>query len=105
MAEHAAERDAPHGWFADWDDEQEGDYGWQPCLETGQGHIPCFQVWFKTKAKCEEWIAANVIGVGWFPGDPENRPIPPGVTDQPEDVDPDEGVCGPCLRGEGMGDD
>lgn len=58
------------GWFADWDDEQQTDYGWQPCFETGQGHIPCFEIWFKTKAECEEWIAANVIGAGWFPGDP-----------------------------------
>jgi hypothetical protein len=59
------------GWFADWDDEQPQDgCGWQPCLETGQGHIPCFEVWFKTKAECEAFIADNVIGVGWFPGDP-----------------------------------
>ena len=59
------------GWFADWDDERAVDeYGWQPCLETGHGHIPCFEVWFATKAICEQWIADNVIGVGWFPDDP-----------------------------------
>lgn len=58
------------GWFADVDDEQDGDCRWQPCLETGQGHIPSFQVWFKTRAECEQWIADNAIGVAWFPGEP-----------------------------------
>jgi hypothetical protein len=65
-----AEKEARRGWFADWDDETTSGYGWQPCLETGQGHIPCFEAWFKTKAACEEWIAAHVIGVDWLPGDP-----------------------------------
>lgn len=65
------------GWFADWDDEATSEYGWQPCLETGQGHIPCFSVWFKTKAECEAFITESVIGVGWFPGEPtETRPTP-----------------------------
>lgn len=49
-------------WFADIDPEQEGTYIWQPCLETGQGHIPCLPVWFSSKAECEEWIRSNVIG-------------------------------------------
>lgn len=58
------------GWFADWDEDAITVGGWQPCLETGQGHIPCFQVWFATKVECEQWIADNAIKVGWFPGDP-----------------------------------
>lgn len=58
------------GWFADWDSEATSEYGWQPCLETGQGHVPSFEVWFKSEAECEQWIADNVIGVGWFPGEP-----------------------------------
>lgn len=51
----------PH-WFADVDDEQDGDYVWQPCLETGVGHIPCFEVWFNSKEACEDWIREFVIG-------------------------------------------
>lgn len=75
----AAERGLRRGWFADWDDEDTTGYGWQPCLETGVGHIPCFEVWFKTKAECEAWITENVVGVGWLPGDPtETRVLPPG---------------------------
>lgn len=53
------------GWFADVDQDQgDGDYRWQPCLETGTGHIPCFEVWFRTEAECVAWIEENVIGVG-----------------------------------------
>lgn len=75
-----AENGARRGWFADWDNDATNGYGWQPCLETGQGHVPCFQVWFKTKAECESFIADNVIGVGWLPGDPTGaRVISPGA--------------------------
>ena len=56
---------AQTGWFADIDDEQDGTDVWQPCLETGTGHIPSFEVWFPSKQACEQWIAKNVIGVGW----------------------------------------
>lgn len=75
------------GWFADWDQDQEGEYGWQPCLETGMGHIPCFQVWFKTEAECNAWITDNVIGVGWLP-DLEGWPrvTPPGLLDNYDPV-------------------
>jgi len=59
----------PRGWFSDIDKEQAGEYLWQPCLETGQGHIPSFEIWFKTKSECDAWIAENVIGVGWFEPD------------------------------------
>ena len=55
------------GWFSDYDDEAEEGYRWQPCLETGAGHVPSFQVWFSTKAECDAWIAENVIGVGLLP--------------------------------------
>lgn len=76
MTENSAESDS--GWFAEWDDEQtDTDYRWKPCLETGNGFIPCFQVWFKTKAECEEWIAANVIGAGWIYGDPTEISVTP----------------------------
>lgn len=51
------------GWFADWDTEAT-EKGYQPCLETGTGHVPCFQVWFYTKRECEQWIRENVLGVG-----------------------------------------
>jgi hypothetical protein len=52
-------------WFADVDDEDGvPPYVWQPCLETGTGHIPCFDVWFDSKEKCEDWIREHVIGAG-----------------------------------------
>jgi len=53
----------PH-WFADIDQDQPADqpYRWQPCLETGTGHIPCFEVWFPSKEDCEDWIRKYVIG-------------------------------------------
>lgn len=54
------------GWFSDVDAEADPRYQWQPCLETGQGLIPSFQVWFATKDECDAWIAENVIGVGWL---------------------------------------
>ena len=62
------------GWFADFDREAASEYAWQPCLETGVGHIPSFEVWFRTKAECEQWIKDNVIAVGWYPGDPSEVP-------------------------------
>lgn len=65
---------AGRGWFADVDREQTTEYRWQPCLETGKGHVPCFQVWFASEAECEEWIAENVIGVGWSQGEPSSLP-------------------------------
>lgn len=55
------------GWFGDVDPEAQSDYQWQPCLETGTGHVPCFDVWFATEAECVEWIRENVIGVGMLP--------------------------------------
>lgn len=60
------------GWFADVRQEPEdGPAGmWQPCLETGIGHVPCLDTWFTTRQACEEWIAANVLGVGMLPRDP-----------------------------------
>lgn len=87
MSEHAetAESGLRRGWFADLDATQGGDYQWQPCLETGKGHIPCFEVWFKTKAECEDWIAANVIGVGWFPGEPTDTRVTPPVEEAADD--------------------
>lgn len=55
--------DRDGGWFADVDREQTGEYVWQPCLETGQGHIPCFAVWFKTRAECEAYIRDTILPV------------------------------------------
>jgi hypothetical protein len=58
------------GWFADvparGDEEQppNSEHQWQPCLETGTGYIPCFDMWFQTKAACEDWIRENASGVG-----------------------------------------
>lgn len=74
--------DRRSGWFADLDHEQEGELRWQPCLETGSGHVPCFRIWFKTKAECEDWMAHIVIGAGWFPGEPTDLPVNPERCDQ-----------------------
>lgn len=52
------------GWFADWDAEASG---WQPCLETGEGHVPCFEMWFPTEEACRSWIQETVIGAGMLP--------------------------------------
>lgn len=49
-------------WFAAVDDNTPVPYVWQPCLETEEGHIPCFEVWFETQEACEEWIEKYVIG-------------------------------------------
>lgn len=76
------------GWFPDVDREQIGEYVWQPCLETGEGHIPSFEVWFNTEAECKDWIAVNVIGIGWYPGDEPAQP----TADLPVEPEPDGGV-------------
>ena len=45
------------GWFADTDsDAPDPSHPWQPCLETGVGHVPCFDIWFPTEAACVDWI-------------------------------------------------
>jgi hypothetical protein len=49
-------------WFADIDPEETSGYKWQPCLETGYGHVPSLPIWFGSKAKCEEWIRVHIIG-------------------------------------------
>lgn len=54
------------GWFADVDPEHDPPYQWQPCLETGVGHVPSFPIWFATERECLDWIAHNVVGVGMF---------------------------------------
>lgn len=58
------------GWFADSDRDATSEFKWQPCFDTDAGHTPSFQVWFVSKAECEKWIAENVIGAGWAPGEP-----------------------------------
>lgn len=55
------------GWFSDIDRDARVGFQWQPCLETGGGHVPSFQVWFATKKECDRWIATYVIGAGWCP--------------------------------------
>lgn len=49
------------GWFADIDEDAPGDTQWQPCLNLESGHIPCFEVWFKTEQDCLDWIRREVI--------------------------------------------
>lgn len=71
------QRSTEKGWFADRDREATEPHVWQPCFDTNQGHIPCFEVWFSTKAECEAWIAENVIGAGWSPGEPSTPPSTP----------------------------
>lgn len=56
------------GWFADVphrdDDEPEMLRDkWQPCLETGKGMIPCFDVWFATKEECETFIRDEITPI------------------------------------------
>lgn len=46
----------PAGWFADVSNDGVTADMWQPCLETGSGHIPCFDVWFDTREECETYI-------------------------------------------------
>lgn len=65
------------GWFADVDKERDTgphSYCWQPCLETGTGHVAAFGMWFWSKKLCEEWIEENVLGVGLL--HPEERSKP-----------------------------
>lgn len=64
VPEQRAGSERARGWFSDIDRDEPGEYRWQPCLETGTGHIPHFEVWFRTEAECDEWIGANVLGVG-----------------------------------------
>ena len=54
------------GWFSDVDAEQEGEseYVWQPCLETGTGHIPSVGIWFKSKSECDDFIRTTILGHG-----------------------------------------
>jgi hypothetical protein len=59
-------------WFADVDREAVAPYVWQPCLETETGHIPCFEVWFRTERECEDWIRQFVVGAPLRAG--EDRP-------------------------------
>lgn len=51
-------------WFADVDSDADLDspYPWQPCLETDEGMIFDFEVWFDSKEHCEQWIEQYVIG-------------------------------------------
>ena len=53
------------GWFADRDMDREGGRvrGWQPCLETGQGLIPNFEVWFDSEEECERFIREVILPV------------------------------------------
>lgn len=44
------------GWFADIDPDQPKPYQWQPCLEMRTGHIPCFEVFFRSREDYEAWI-------------------------------------------------
>lgn len=59
------------GWFSDYDNDPDlsggmAEYRWQPCLETGTGHIPSFDVHFKSKDECDTWIREYVIGAAWL---------------------------------------
>lgn len=61
LADRLADAKAEGGWFADVDQDQTGEYVWQPCLNSNSGHIPCFEVWFKTKAECEDYIRDSIL--------------------------------------------
>ena len=53
------------GWFADVDlDVKAGPPKWQPCFETGHGHVPSFAIWFDTEEECLGWIRENILGAG-----------------------------------------
>lgn len=54
------------GWFADvaqGDDDASVHGMWQPCLETGTGHVPCFGVWFRTQQECEDYIRTQILPI------------------------------------------
>lgn len=54
------------GWLSDIDREASGPYIWQPCFETGAGHIPSLPLWFTSKEECDAWIAEHLIGADWL---------------------------------------
>lgn len=49
------------GWFAEFNDEAQQPGAWRPVLQLN-GYVAAFDIWFRTKRDCEEWIRANVIG-------------------------------------------
>jgi len=53
--------DQTDGWFSDIDETKDM---WQPRLQAG-GFCPCIDMWFQTKADCDEFIQDNIIGKGW----------------------------------------
>ncbi|MGI5144807.1 hypothetical protein ACQEVC_45570 [Plantactinospora sp. CA-294935] len=58
------------GWFADVEDVDSEDgeprsdpaYPWQPVLQTA-GLCLSLDIWFASRAECEQWLRDNVIGV------------------------------------------
>jgi hypothetical protein len=60
------------GWFSDVDTDQPvGAWEWQPCLQL-PGWCPSMPVWFATKADCDQFIREDIIGMGWYPGEPSS---------------------------------
>jgi hypothetical protein len=51
------------GWFADVSNAEQMPGMWQPCLETGTGHIPCFDVWFNSREECEAYIRDELLPI------------------------------------------
>jgi hypothetical protein len=53
------------GWFADVDNAEPPEMPgkWQPCLETGTGIIPSFDMWFDTKEACETYIREELLPI------------------------------------------
>lgn len=57
------------GWFSAIDEDASTDFQWQPCLQL-EGWGPTLDVWFASKEECDRFIAGDVIGKGWHPGEP-----------------------------------
>lgn len=65
-----------HGWWAEPVDEREeteflhGNF--YPCLQPkGEwGCVASIEIWFPDKASCEQFIAEELVGARWAPGEP-----------------------------------
>ena len=59
------------GWFSDTDPDMapSDTYQWQPCLQV-EGLILSFDVWYSSKADCDDFIRRTIIGKGMLPDTP-----------------------------------
>lgn len=51
------------GWFADIDDPPPDGFPWTPCLQVS-GAVHAFDVHFKTREECEQFIREEILGAG-----------------------------------------